>query len=58
MDIEVILRRARQRANRIMEQSETTGHVDGDTAVSLAEFFQDIDEWITKGGFLPVEWRH
>lgn len=23
---------------------------------ALAEHFNDLDEWLTKGGFLPSEW--
>ncbi len=23
----------------------------------LAEFFEDLDEWISKGGFLPRDWK-
>jgi hypothetical protein len=28
---------------------------DGD-ATSLAELFQALDQWITRGGFLPASW--
>ena len=26
-------------------------------ALELAEKFEELDEWITKGGFLPAAWQ-
>lgn len=34
--------------------------VDGessDEAIELAEKFQGLDEWLSRGGFLPAAWR-
>ena len=30
--------------------------IDTNDAIRLAELAQALDEWITKGGFLPAEW--
>lgn len=58
VDIEVILNRARSKAARAIERANQGLPVESGLAESLAEAFQDLDEWLTKGGFLPVEWRH
>ena len=29
-----------------------------ETAPRMAELFQALDEWLTKGGFLPKDWSH
>lgn len=26
-------------------------------AIDLAEKFEELDKWITKGGFLPAQWQ-
>jgi len=41
-------------ARMLDEESE---HIDTGDAVRLAELAQALDEWISKGGFLPDAWR-
>lgn len=37
---------------------KTTARVEFEQqAVELAEHVQALDEWISKGGFLPTQWR-
>jgi hypothetical protein len=40
------------RANVAREQDGR----DGSHAEEICEYFQALDEWISKGGFLPAEW--
>lgn len=49
MDPNVILERLRQWA-----AGEDAGMDTGDAM----EAFADLDEWLTRGGFLPDGWRH
>lgn len=62
MDPEAALTRIRELAAEIINMSDeidefdSFGHVD-EEANELAETFQGLDEWITKGGFLPKDWR-
>jgi hypothetical protein len=61
MDPDAALERLRELA------SEITGRTDGesydymeitaDLGNELAETFENLDEWIKKGGFLPKEWK-
>jgi len=37
--------------------AEGSEHIDSGDAVRLADLVQALDEWITKGGFLPDAWR-
>lgn len=34
-----------------------TGDV-GDELIEIMEKFEALDEWLTKGGFPPADWRH
>ena len=37
--------------------AEDSEEIDTGDAVRLAELAQALDEWISKGGFLPDAWR-
>ena len=32
------------------------GEFDRDLARDFAELFQNLDEWLSRGGFLPADW--
>jgi hypothetical protein len=51
MDINEALARARDIADQI-----DNGEANETTAADLAEAFQNIDRWLSKGGFLPGAW--
>ena len=34
-----------------------TANGDGSHESELAELVQSLDEWLSKGGFLPEDWR-
>ncbi len=59
MDPNTVLENARKVAARIIRASDQAGggdtgmEVDGET---LAEAFQALDEWLSKGGFPPADW--
>jgi hypothetical protein len=36
---------------------EDSEHIDTGDAVRLAELAQALDEWLSKGGFPPKEWK-
>jgi hypothetical protein len=48
-----------QEQRRIIAQmlAEDSQEIDTGDALRLAELAQALDEWITKGGFLPEEWK-
>jgi hypothetical protein len=52
MDINQALADARGFVKQILTEGET----DDELAVSLAETFDGIDEWLTKKGFQPDAW--
>jgi hypothetical protein len=31
--------------------------IDQDTAAAMAEDFDNLDVWLSKGGFLPLDWQ-
>lgn len=51
MDPNETLRRARNIAARAFDGGASF------ELAELAEAFQDLDEWIMKGGFLPSQWE-
>jgi len=60
MDQNANLAEQREIVARILIQDEdspywNTGDSEGD-AMRLAELTQAMDEWLTRGGFLPVDW--
>lgn len=54
MDVNETLRAARELAADIHNPEI---YVDENTADRMAELFTTIDEWLTKGGFLPDAWK-
>lgn len=55
MDPNKMLRLARTQANRVVE----LWHRDPlafEEAMALAEAFKALDQWLTRGGFVPDDW--
>jgi hypothetical protein len=58
MDPDVALRALRALAAKVLrdyENGEGAG-IDDDDACALAQRFADLDEWLSRGGFLPQPW--
>ena len=51
------LRLLRASAKDIAETFDRDEEVASADAAELASYVQALDEWITKGGFLPKEWE-
>jgi hypothetical protein len=51
MDPNVALANARKAAEDVLGDTQSTAK-----SVELAESFQALDEWISKGGFFPSKW--
>jgi hypothetical protein len=57
MDPDQTLRELRALVARILCDADVAeGSVNLDDAVTLAERFQNLDQWISRGGFLPDQW--
>ena len=56
MDSNANLSEQRAIVTRLLANN-TNGAVDVFDALRLAELVQALDEWIRKGGFLPVTWQ-
>ncbi len=52
MDPNVLLRRIRAAGDELIRE----GCHDPDATEDLIQDIRDLDEWITKGGFLPLDW--
>lgn len=52
MDPNAALTEIRDKANEVLND----GYWDADTAIALAELVRALDEWLSKGGFLPESW--
>jgi len=58
MDPEKALEELRELAKQIIAVEEGTHSFEiPEDAVEMAEKFQELDEWIMSGGFLPKDWR-
>lgn len=55
MDPNETLKRLRALTMNVLGQAEN-GLDDPDSCFELAECAQALDEWISKGGFLPAAW--
>jgi len=55
MDPEEVLKTLRELAKKVMETADEPAY--DLKAVEMAEKFQELDEWIMSGGFLPKDWR-
>ena len=61
MDPNANLERCRRLANRLIAQEENqrrSGDNHDTAGYELAELFQALDEWISRGGFLPRAWKN
>lgn len=56
MDPNETLKNIRELAEAIFEDESQESK--GDKAEELADYFQALDEWISNGGCLPLEWAH
>jgi hypothetical protein len=45
------------RIRALVAQARDRGPLDGDDAEELAALVEALDEWLTRGGFLPVDWQ-
>jgi hypothetical protein len=57
MDIDEALRIMRDRVIAAHQQIDADGSVDNYTAARMAEVFDAIDGWLSRGGFLPTDWQ-
>lgn len=55
MDVNAVLARARQ-AVRDMASAPNPGAL-AEASRDLADSFEAVDEWLSKGGFLPADWE-
>jgi hypothetical protein len=53
MDINETLRVLRDACSRNRDKE----FMSDDDATTMVEGFDALDEWLSKGGFLPVDWR-
>ncbi len=53
MDPDAALKEARDMAAYILSEKGAEIY----TAIHMAEAFQTLDDWISKGGFLPKDWQ-
>jgi hypothetical protein len=59
MDPNAALAEIRRLIDNLKFQIEPdTGLVDLDDASELIDRFESLDGWLSKGGFLPTDWRH
>jgi hypothetical protein len=56
MDPNLTLRALRALAAKVLYDWENGNRVDRDAVRALAERFEYLDEWISRGGFLPEPW--
>lgn len=52
MDPDVMLEQIRDRVSDLLSDNIYSG-----PAMRLAEQVEELDEWITQGGFLPAAWK-
>lgn len=57
MDPNETLRRLREKVREARADAEVQGYVNLGDAVAVLEYFAALDEWLSKGGFLPEAWR-
>lgn len=55
MDPNEALRKAREASEAIGK--DTTAEEAAANAVDLMMYFDALDQWLTKGGFLPNDWQ-
>jgi hypothetical protein len=58
MDPDEALRVAREATAKLLEDDEAMPYdAQAELASDLAAAFDALDEWLTKGGFAPADWR-
>lgn len=57
MDPDECLKICQKLARRIIEEADAELPITDDRAERLAEQFLNLNEWISKGGFLPAAWN-
>jgi len=55
MDPDANLREQRELTERMLDPDSQ--YVDSGDALRLAELVEALHEWLSKGGFMPQEWR-
>jgi len=56
MDINTTLNNVRLLATLVQQAIDAGNAPDADTVSELVEGWQALDEWMSKGGFLPTGW--
>jgi len=57
MDPNANLKEIRSLAKSVYAQWEAGLDINQGNAAELVSLVQDLDEWITRGGFLPQDWE-
>lgn len=57
MDPDAALTNARSALAAIRAGEDSQGELMTDALDDLADAFEALDQWLTKGGFLPRAWR-
>lgn len=58
MDIDAALSQARSALAAIRRGEDSHGELMTDALADLVDAFEAIDDWLSKGGFLPSAWRN
>jgi hypothetical protein len=57
MDPQAALNYARKAASGVLDDMDHERATDPDDVQRLAESFQALDHWLSRGGFLPSDWK-
>lgn len=60
MDPDEVLKKLREAVDKFEQEADPDGGANPamDAAADIALRFAVLDEWLSKGGFLPRAWRH
>jgi hypothetical protein len=56
MDPDEVLKRIREACAELDSELASSDHVSAASAGALVSAVQDLDEWLSRGGFLPIAW--
>lgn len=56
MDPNAALSIIRERMADVLASETNDGFTDGDAIATLVEYLQNLDGWLSGGGFLPHDW--